>query len=63
GLCCFELDGRKAADVARQLLERKVIASTGPYAPSYVRLSAGLMNTPEEVDQALVAVRAVARAS
>lgn len=63
GLCCFELDGRKADDVVRQLLERKVLASTSPYAPSYARLSAGLMNTPEEVDQVLVAMRAVARAS
>jgi isopenicillin-N epimerase len=62
GLCCFEIEGRKPADVVSQLLARKVIASTSPYATSYARLSAGLMNTPEEVELALAAVHAVATA-
>ncbi len=41
----------------KALLARKVIASTSPYAKVYVRLSAGIFNTPEEVDQALAALR------
>lgn len=61
GLCSFEIAGMKPADVVAKLLARKVIASTSPYAVSHVRLSAGLMNTPEEVEQALSAVRAVVR--
>ncbi len=44
--------------IGRELLARKIIASTSPYAVSYARLSAGLMNSPEEVDQAVAAVRA-----
>jgi selenocysteine lyase/cysteine desulfurase len=44
------------------LLGRKIIASTSPYAVSYARLSAGLMNTPEEVDRAISAVRGFAGA-
>jgi isopenicillin-N epimerase len=60
GLCCFEVERRKPSDVVAQLLARKVIASTGPYARSYARLSAGLMNTPEDVDRALAALRVVA---
>lgn len=63
GLCSFEIDGRKPADVVAQLLARKVIASASPYAKSHVRLSAGLMNTPEEVDLALKAVHKVATAA
>lgn len=61
GMCCFEIDGRTVAEVTAQLLARKVLASASPYAPSYARLAAGLMNTPEEVDLALAAVRAVAK--
>ncbi len=59
GICCFEIEGKKPEDVVNQLLARKIIASSSPYAVSYVRLSAGLMNTPEDVDKALTAVRAV----
>ena len=59
GICCFEVAGMTHEDVVRQLLARKIIASSSPYAVSYPRLSAGLMNTPEEVDKALAALRAV----
>jgi len=59
GICCFEVEGMKPADVVKALLARKIIASTSPYAVTYARLSAGLMNTPEEVDEALAAVRAL----
>ncbi|MFN2546142.1 MAG: aminotransferase class V-fold PLP-dependent enzyme [Myxococcales bacterium] len=62
GITCFEVEGLKPDDVVERLLERRIIASTSPYAVSYARLSAGLMNTPEEVDQAVAAVRAIAKA-
>ncbi len=62
GIVSFEVDGKAPADVVKALLERKVIASTSPYAVQYVRLAPSLVNTPEEVDQAVAAVRAVARA-
>jgi len=60
GICCFEVEGRTPEDVVKQLLARKIIASNSPYAVTYARLSAGLMNSPEEVDKAVAAVRAVA---
>ena len=50
------LRGRGAAspeDVVKALLAKKVVASTSPYANVYARLSAGIFNTPAEVDQAL----------
>jgi len=34
-----------------------VVASTSPHANVYARLSAGIFNTPAEVDQALAAPR------
>jgi isopenicillin-N epimerase len=60
GICCFEIEGRPPDEVVARLLARRIIASSSPYAVSYARLSAGLMNTPEEVTEALAAVRAVA---
>ncbi|WP_018973638.1 aminotransferase class V-fold PLP-dependent enzyme [Rudaea cellulosilytica] len=60
GINCFEVAGQKPGETVKRLLERKIIASESPYAKSYARLSAGLMNTPEQVDQAVAAVRAIA---
>jgi selenocysteine lyase/cysteine desulfurase len=59
GICCFEVEGHSPDETVRALLARKVIASTSPYAVSYARLSAGIFNTPEEVDRAVGAVRAL----
>ncbi len=60
GICCFEVEGQQPEEVVKKLLARKIIASSSPYGVSYVRLAAGLMNTPEEVDQAVGAVRSYA---
>ncbi len=62
GINCFELKGRTPEQVVAALLRRKVLASTSPYAVAYARLSGGLMNTPGQVDQALAALREVAKA-
>lgn len=59
GLVAFEVDGMKPEDVVKQLLAKRIIASTSPYAISYARLAPSLVNTPSEVDQALAAVRAL----
>ena len=61
GICCFEIAGHKPEDIVKALLARKIVASNSPYAVTYARLSAGLMNMPEEIDKALAATRAVAR--
>ncbi|NDK40272.1 aminotransferase class V-fold PLP-dependent enzyme [Pseudoxanthomonas gei] len=59
GLVCFEVEGIKPADVVKQLLERRIIASTSPYAITYARLAPSLVNTPEQVDRAVRAVREI----
>ena len=41
-------------------LARRIIASTSPYAVTYARLAPSLVNSPEEVDEALRALRAIA---
>ncbi|HYV17762.1 MAG TPA: aminotransferase class V-fold PLP-dependent enzyme [Verrucomicrobiae bacterium] len=60
GINCFEVAGLAPGDVVAKLLDRRIIASTSPYKVTYPRLSAGIMNTPEEIDRALAAVRALA---
>ena len=59
GLVSFEVDGIKPADVVKQLLAKHIIASTSPYAITYARLAPSLVNTPEEVDRAVRAVREI----
>lgn len=59
GIVAFEVAGVKPADVVRQLLAKRIIASTSPYAISYARLAPSLVNTPEEVDRAIRGVREV----
>ncbi|QNP41698.1 aminotransferase class V-fold PLP-dependent enzyme [Lysobacter solisilvae (ex Woo and Kim 2020)] len=60
GLVAFEVAGKSPDEVVKGLLERRVIASTSPYAVSYARLAPSLVNTPEEVERAAAAVHAVA---
>ncbi|SDR04300.1 Selenocysteine lyase/Cysteine desulfurase [Pseudoxanthomonas sp. CF385] len=60
GLVAFEIDGMGPTDIVKQLLTRRIVASTSPYAISYARLAPSLVNTPAEVDEALRAVRALA---
>ena len=60
GLVAFEIEGVSPSDIVKQLLARRIVASTSPYAVSYARLAPSLMNTPAEVDEALRAVREIA---
>ncbi|SDQ26246.1 aminotransferase class V-fold PLP-dependent enzyme [Pseudoxanthomonas sp. CF125] len=59
GLVSFEVDGMKPAEVVKRLLTKNIIASTSPYAITYARLAPSLVNTPEQVDRAVRAVREI----
>jgi isopenicillin-N epimerase len=56
GIVCFDIDGRNPADVVRALVRENIIASDTPYTPSHARLTPGIYNTPEEVEETLRAV-------
>jgi selenocysteine lyase/cysteine desulfurase len=62
GIVCFEIAGVSPEEAVKRLLEKKIVASTSPYKPTYARLAPSLVNTPEEVDAALRAVREIAGA-
>lgn len=62
GITCFMVGSLPAQTVVDRLFERKIVGSVTPYKASYARLTPGLMNSDAEVDQALEAVRAIAKA-
>ncbi len=59
GLVSFEVEGVKPAEVVKQLLARNIVASTSPYAITYARLAPSLVNTADEVERAVRAVREI----
>jgi isopenicillin-N epimerase len=63
GLVTFDVAGRTPEDVVHRLAARRIIASTTPYKTPYVRLAGSLLNTPDEVDMVVRAVRELGAAS
>jgi isopenicillin-N epimerase len=60
GLVSFEVNSMTPDAAVARLLQRRVVASTSPYATSFVRLAPSLVNSPVDVDAALAAVRSLA---
>lgn len=59
GIVAFDIDGVAPRTAVQRLREQRVIASVSPYARPHVRLTPCVYNTPEQVEAALRAVRAV----
>jgi selenocysteine lyase/cysteine desulfurase len=59
GMVCFDLKSHDATTTVRKLLDKKIIASTTPYAVPFARLAFGIMNTTEEVEKTARAIRAI----
>jgi len=62
GITCFMVGSLPAQTVVDKLFERKIVGSVTPYKASLARLTPGLMNSEAEVDQAIAAVKAIAKA-
>ena len=60
GITAFEIQGMKSKDAMKKLRERRIIATVAPYSTGYLRLTPGIINTPEEVDAGLEAIRRLA---
>jgi len=60
GIVCFEVDGYAPHEAVGRLADARVMASVTPYEQPLVRLGPSIVTTPEQVDQALGAVRALA---
>jgi selenocysteine lyase/cysteine desulfurase len=59
GIVCFDVRGLTPSEVVARLRMRRIIATVTPYVPSYVRLSASIVNTPADVERALNAIRSL----
>jgi isopenicillin-N epimerase len=60
GMVCFDVKGIKPGEVVKRLLTQRVVASTTPYHVSYARLACSIINTPQEVETVLGAIRTMA---
>jgi isopenicillin-N epimerase len=60
GIAAYEVKGMTAAQVVEKLAARRIRTSDSPYQPSYPRVCAGVMNTPQDVDAVLREIRAIA---
>jgi isopenicillin-N epimerase len=60
GIVTFDVEGYKPQDVVQILRANRVIANATPYAVSHVRLSAGIVNFPRDVEMALSVIRSLA---
>ncbi|HEY0730259.1 MAG TPA: aminotransferase class V-fold PLP-dependent enzyme, partial [Pyrinomonadaceae bacterium] len=60
GIVCFDVNGMSAREVVAKLGDRKIIATTTPYAQSHARVSPSIRNSPPEIEAALSAIRELA---
>ena len=59
GIVCFDVKGMKPEQVVKRLLDQRIVASTTPYRVSYARVACSVVNTPQEIDAVLRAIRQV----
>ncbi len=59
GISCFEVSGLAPELVVAQLAQKKIRTTTSPYKVTYARVSAGIMNTPKEIDLVLREIKAL----
>ena len=57
GITCFEVAGMHPRQVVEKLRQRGIVGSVTPYATKYVRLAPSLINSAEEIDTTLRAIR------
>jgi selenocysteine lyase/cysteine desulfurase len=60
GIVCFDVEGMSAPSAVDHLGRLGVVATVTPYATTHARLAPSILNTPDEVDAAISAVREVA---
>jgi selenocysteine lyase/cysteine desulfurase len=60
GLVCFDVAGKKPAEVVKHLHTKGIIMSGTPYRVSHARFAPSLLNDEGEIDRALKEIRAMA---
>ncbi|GAA2529403.1 aminotransferase class V-fold PLP-dependent enzyme [Pilimelia columellifera] len=62
GITCFEIDGMSNSSIVNGLQQRGLMASHATYSAQYARVGTACINTPEEIDKVIAAVRQLAGA-
>jgi selenocysteine lyase/cysteine desulfurase len=60
GIVAFDVEGLSTEEAVDRLADRGIIGSVAPYGHSHARFSPGLLNTEDELERALEAVRDIA---
>ena len=53
GIVAFEIKGLSTEKAVEKLRERKIVATAAPYKKSWIRFTPGIINTEEEIAEAL----------
>jgi isopenicillin-N epimerase len=57
GIICFEVAGMSPRQVVEKLRKRNIVGSVTPYATKYTRLAPSIINSSEEIDMTLRAIK------
>jgi selenocysteine lyase/cysteine desulfurase len=57
GMVCFDVKGVKPEQVVKRLLDQRIVASTTPYRVAYARVACSVVNTPQEIERVLRAIK------
>ncbi|GGJ87596.1 pyoverdine biosynthesis protein PvdN [Pilimelia anulata] len=60
GINCFEISGVSNQTIVSRLQSQGLLASHATYSVPYARIGTACINTPEEIDKAIAAVRQIA---
>jgi selenocysteine lyase/cysteine desulfurase len=60
GLVCFDVQGMKPEAVVKTMHDKGIIMSNTPYRISYARFAPSLLNSEQEIEQALAEIQALA---
>jgi isopenicillin-N epimerase len=53
---CFDVEGMPPRTVVGRLLDQRIIATATPYVQMHARLTPSILNTEEDIEQALAAI-------
>ncbi|MFL6213337.1 MAG: aminotransferase class V-fold PLP-dependent enzyme [Blastocatellia bacterium] len=60
GITAFEVRGISSKEAKESLQKKGIVATVAPYPTAYLRFTPGIINTPDEVEAGLAAIRELA---
>jgi isopenicillin-N epimerase len=60
GIICFDIDGLRPAETVARLREKNIVASQTPYKVTHARLAPSIINSNDDIEKVLRAIRSLA---